>query len=103
MGSRCSLVQSEPYFGSILSNKFIYLFLLLIFFFFEREKIKLKREILENCLKAGELESLLVNYFDYNYLFVGIQNIFNVMEAFKITVVEDSRSYFEYINELVSG
>ena len=33
-GSRCSLVQSQPYFGSILSNKFIYLLLLLIYLFF---------------------------------------------------------------------
>ena len=31
---RCFLLQSEPYFGSILSNKFIYLFLLFIYYLF---------------------------------------------------------------------
>ena len=43
-GSRCSLVQSEPYFGSILSQQ-IYLFILIINLLqLEQEKIKLKRE-----------------------------------------------------------
>ena len=68
----CSLVQSEPYFGSILSNKFIYLFLLFTFYptQLEREKLKLKREsgrfgkirLKAGDLppKAGELESLVL-------------------------------------------
>ena len=71
-------MQSEPYFGSISSNKFINLFFIInsLFIFYqtqlEREKIKLKREsgrFWKIHLKAGEVgvSEIELNIVNNNY------------------------------------